>query len=116
MKNIFLLLLLFFSFKLVAQNPWQGGGGKGGSSKEMMERMKMGHFYGKVVDSVTNKAIEFASVQLIGTVFDTVTKTAKKGVVIAGQLTETNGDFSLEKISVMGKFKLKISALGYAPV
>ena len=80
----------------------------------MMEKMKAGRFYGKIVDSTLNKGVEFASVQLIGSVYDTVSKT-KKEIVVAGQLTLENGDFSLEKINVMGKFRLKISALGYVP-
>ncbi|HEY4800965.1 MAG TPA: TonB-dependent receptor plug domain-containing protein, partial [Bacteroidia bacterium] len=114
MKFFIHVICLLTSFSLFAQQgQWPGGGGKGGNWKDMAERMKVGHFYGKIVDSTNNKGVEFASVQLIGNVFDTTTKQMKKDVVIAGQLTESNGDFSLEKINVMGKFKLKISAMGY---
>src|ERR1035437_10541760 len=103
MKNI-LPALLFLTFsQLFSQNPWQGGGG--GNMKGMMEKMKVGHLYGKVVDSTSGKAVEFASVQLIGTMFDTLTKAIKKDVVISGQLTQMNGDFSLEKINVLGKYR-----------
>lgn len=111
MKN----LLLASTFMILCNIPsfaqqWQSGGG---NMKEMGEKMKAGRIYGKVIDSTTNKAVEFASVQLIGSVWDTVTKSMKKDVVVAGQLTLENGDFSLDKINVMGKFRLKISAMGY---
>jgi len=114
MKKSFLLIFAFFlliSYLSFAQQ-WQGTGG-GGNMKEMAEKMKVGQFYGKIIDSTSNKAVEYASVQLIGSVFDTVTKSMKQGVVVAGQLTQENGEFRLEKINVTGKFMLKISAMGY---
>ncbi|MBI4930708.1 MAG: TonB-dependent receptor [Bacteroidetes bacterium] len=117
-KEGLLVALLFFMLPSLWEGTGMGlfaqWGGGGGNWKEMSEKMKVGHFYGKIVDSTNNKGVEFASVQLIGNVFDTTTKTMKKDVVVAGQLTEANGDFSLEKINVMGKFKLKIIAMGYA--
>jgi len=73
-----------------------------------------GHLYGKVVDDKTGKPVEFAAVQLFGNKFDKETKTIKEGL-INGQLTEANGDFSLDSLSVMGEFTLKINALGYKP-
>lgn len=77
--------------------------------------MKIGRFYGKIIDSITNKPVEFASVQLLVPImYDSVSKSMKENVVLAGQLTEVNGDFSLSKINMMGKYKLKISAIGYA--
>ena len=92
MKRFFSLsLLLTFSLSpLLTFGQWQGSGG-GGNMKEMAEKMKVGQFYGKIVDSTSSKAVEFASVQLIGSVFDTVTKSMKHGVVVAGQLTQENG-------------------------
>jgi len=108
MKNIFAISLLTFSLSpLLTFSQGQGTGG-GGNWKEMAEKMKVGQFYGKIVDSTNNKAVEFASVQLIGSVFDTTTKSMKQGVVVAGQLTHENGEFRLEKINVMGKYTMKI--------
>jgi outer membrane receptor protein involved in Fe transport len=104
--TVFFILLSSFSF---SQNPSQGGG----SMKSMMEKMKVGHLYGKIIDSTSGKPVEFSSVQLIGTMFDTLTKAIKKDVVVTGQLTKENGDFSLEKLNVMGKYKIKIVAMGY---
>lgn len=102
----FLTLFIFFFGKIYAQNPGQG-------NADMSARMKIGRLYGKVVDSTSNKAVEFASVQLIGSVFDTASKQMKNGVIVSGQLTQENGEFSLEKINVMGKYTMKIASIGY---
>jgi len=90
-----------------------GGGGRpaGGGG----QNMNMGHFYGKIVDSKTNKGIEAVSIQLIQNKFDTVTK-QRKDVVIDGMLTTKSGNFSLENLPIMGNFKLKITAIGYKTI
>jgi outer membrane receptor protein involved in Fe transport len=72
----------------------------------------VGHFYGKVVDSATGKAIPFAAVQLSGPKWDSASQSMKNGV-IAGQLTGDNGEFSMEKLPVMGPFLIEISSIGY---
>src|SRR5438105_1046327 len=73
-----------------------------------------GAFYGKIIDSITGKPIEAASVQLVQNRFDTVTK-KRKDVIVNGMLTKNNGDFNLEKIPMMGQYVLKISAIGFKP-
>ncbi|MFH1004427.1 MAG: outer membrane beta-barrel protein [Bacteroidota bacterium] len=110
MKKIiaFFFAISFFCISF-SQGQRKGMDSKGG----MMEKMKVGHFYGKIVDSISGKGIEFAVVKLLGNTFDTVSKTMKKDVVIAGQLTKANGDFSLSNISVLGKFTLIINAMGF---
>ncbi len=85
------------------------GGNRGGQSAQ---NMNMGRFYGKVVDTRTNKGVDAASIQLIQNKFDTVTK-QRKDVIIAGELTRPNGNFNLENLPVMGQFKLRITAIGY---
>ena len=85
-------------------------GGKAGS-----QNMNIGHFYGKVVDSKTNKGIAGVTLQLSGNKFDTVTKQMKQAI-LKTVITETNGDFSLDGLSLFGNFKLKISTLGYKPL
>ncbi len=104
-KLILALSLVFLSVIVSAQMPGGGGRGNGG-------QMPTGRFYGKVVDSKTGKPIEYASVQLIQSKMDTVTK-KRKEVVVAGMLTKANGDFSLENVSVLGPSKLKISVVGF---
>ncbi|MBP6432563.1 MAG: hypothetical protein KA319_12425, partial [Ferruginibacter sp.] len=90
---ITVLLTTFSIFKTVAQMPGMGGRSGGGQS------MNVGRFYGKIVDN-NNKAIEFASVQLIQNKMDTATK-KRKDIVVSGMLTDKKGEFSLDNLNVM---------------
>ena len=101
---IFSAILLTAASTMYAQFP--GAGNRGG------QNMNMGHFYGKIVDAATNKAIDAASIQLTLNKFDSVTK-KRKDVIISGMLTTKKGEFSLENLPVMAAYKLKISAIGY---
>lgn len=108
-------LLLFagfflFVFPLHAQYPQ---GGRPGGPPSGGQNMNVGRFYGRIVDDATGKGIGYASVQLTGMRFDTVTKKMEPAL-LAGQLTEENGDFSLENLPVRGEFTLKVTFLGYA--
>ncbi len=100
-----LLALLFFNQSAMAQMPGAG---------RMMggQNMNMGHFYGKILDAANGKPMDAASVQLIQSKFDTVSK-KRKDVVVAGMLSSKKGEFSLENLPIMGSFKLKITAIGY---
>lgn len=100
---------ILFVINLQAQFPG-GGGNRGGG-----QNMNMGHFYGKIIDAGTNKPVEAASVQLTQNKLDSATKT-RKDVIVAGMLTDKKGEFSLEGLSVMANFKLKITAIGYKPI
>ncbi len=90
-----------------AQIP-QGGRGQFNSAQ-----FNIGRFYGKVVDKETGKGLGYASVQLLGMRFDSSSRSMKEAI-IAGQLTQENGDFSLESLPIRGQFTLKISFMGYA--
>jgi len=105
-----LSLVLCFILILITPLPSysQHGQNNGGNYKEMPEKMKIGHLYGKVIDSITHKSVEYAAVQLSGNVYDTVKKVMRQDVVVAGQLTQENGEFRLEKINVTLNYKLKI--------
>lgn len=92
----------------MAQYP--GGGRPDGGGQQMA-----GTMYGKIVDGTNSKPIGYASVQLLQNKFDTATKKMIKDVVIGGMLTETNGDFRLEKVPVFGKLKLRVSIVGFKP-
>ncbi|MDO8369100.1 MAG: TonB-dependent receptor [Saprospiraceae bacterium] len=72
-----------------------------------------GRFYGKVIDEVTKEPLPYASVQLLGMKYDSVSQKMKE-TMISGQLTRDNGEFSLEKLPIMGEFTLKITYLSYA--
>lgn len=73
-----------------------------------------GHFYGKVVDE-DGKGVAYAAVQLFGMTFDSTSRSMQERL-ITGQITEENGDFSLENIPTRGEFKLQISFLGFGDV
>ena len=124
----FILLALIAALPATAQFGGGPGGGNGGMGGGMGSgngtgssggksgfqgmgqgtgtRPSIGHVFGKVVDAKTKKGVEFASVALFR---------AKNDSLITGQLTEGNGDFSLDNLP-FGKFKLKISFLGYTPL
>ncbi len=104
MKKFLTVIVLFLTLGAVAQMPGMGRMGGG--------NMNIGHFYGKIVDSATGKGVEGVTLQLTGSRFDTVKKKMITGVLTT-VLTEPNGDFSLENLSVMGSFTLKISTVGY---
>ena len=112
MKRINVLILcVTLCISGFSQMPGGGGRPPGGGG----QNMNMGHFYGKVVDSKTNKGIEAVSIQLIQNKFDTITK-QRADVIIAGMLTTKSGNFSLEQLPIMGNFKLKITAIGYKTI
>src|SRR4051794_24708499 len=95
----------------IAQYPGGGrpGGRTGGAG------LNVGHFYGKIVDSKTNRGIDAASVQLIQGRFDTASK-KMRDTIYSGMLTRPNGDFSLENLPVRGNYRLTVTAIGYKPI
>ena len=100
-----LVLITGFSF---GQMP--GGFQRNGQQGQM----PAGRFYGKIVDGA-NKGIEAASVVLVTTKMDTVTKKPKE-VVVGGMLTANTGDFSVENVPLFGRYKLKITGIGYKAI
>jgi outer membrane receptor protein involved in Fe transport len=105
MQKYLLAFFLVIAIKSMAQVP----GARPGMNQA---NLNVGRFYGRIQDASSNKGIEAASVQLISSKMDTVTK-KKKDVIVSGQLTKSNGDFSLEGLPIMGQFKLKITAIGF---
>jgi outer membrane receptor protein involved in Fe transport len=114
MRKVFVFLgAVLLTIAATAQFPAgvgmrQGNGGTGSAAN-------IGHLYGKIVDNTTNKGIEAVTIQLTGNKFDTATHKMKE-VVLRTMITKANGDFSFESLPVMGKFKLKIGALGYKAI
>ncbi len=107
MKNLFILsFILLISTAIRAQAP--------ASKTSGGRQMPTGSFYGKLVDSNTDKPIEYASIQLVQNKMDTATK-KRKDVVINGMITKANGQFLLENIPVMGQYKLKVTVVGFKP-
>ncbi|HEY0433596.1 MAG TPA: outer membrane beta-barrel protein, partial [Chitinophagaceae bacterium] len=89
---------------VLAQQPQ---GNRGGMAQQLN-----GGLYGKIIDSITGKPIDAASVQLIQNKFDTATH-QRKEVAINGMLTRSNGEFNIEGIPVMGQYKLRVTAIGF---
>ncbi len=106
MKSSLLSILCLICLNTFAQ--WPSGGGNWGSSS----KMNVGRFYGKVVDSLSGKPVEYAVVKITGSKWDTITKSLKPAV-LGGMMSEGNGDFSIDQLPVMGKMKLIISSIGY---
>ncbi len=94
--------------------PGMGGPG-GGARRGGGQIPAIGHFYGKIVDNKTNKGIEAASIQLIGSKLDSATR-KRKDTILSGMLTRANGDFSLDNLPIIGQFRLVITAIGYKTV
>ncbi|WP_295185469.1 outer membrane beta-barrel family protein [Sediminibacterium sp.] len=105
--------LAFFVATTSAQMPAMAGG-RGGAAGAG-QNINIGHFYGKIVDSKTNKGIEGVTVQLRGNRFDTVSKKMKEAI-LGTIITKANGDFSFENLSLFGNFKLNATALAYKTV
>jgi outer membrane receptor protein involved in Fe transport len=109
-KYWLLCCVLALSLTGYAQIPPMGGGA--GGARRGGPVPSIGHFYGKVVDTKTNKGMDGASIQLIQTKYNPATH-GQKDTVIAGQITDRHGEFSLENLPILGNFRLKITAIGY---
>ncbi|HMX41221.1 MAG TPA: hypothetical protein PKD78_12860, partial [Saprospiraceae bacterium] len=106
MKNFTLLLLLALLPLISSAQITPMGGRPGGGGQMNAAQFNIGRFYGKVVDDETGKPLAYASVQLSGMRWDSVSKSMKPAL-LAGQLTEANGEFSLEGLPIRGEFTLK---------
>ena len=110
-KALFVVTTLFLFQLSYSQAP--GGTRPGG--RQGAQQMNIGRFYGKVVDSKTNRGMEAVSVQLIQSRFDTVSKKHKDSV-IAGMFTPKSGNFSFENLPIFASYTLTVTAIGFKPV
>ncbi len=110
-RSVLAALIILLPGLAQAQFPSMGRGNGAPNAAQM----NIGRFYGKVVDEATGKGIGYASVQLTAMRYDSTAR-AMREKVVAGQLTEPNGDFSLGNLPIMGTYTLKISYLGYVTV
>lgn len=113
-KYLSIIAAVLISCLSFGQFPGMGGpgGARGGMNRD---QMNVGRFYGKIIDSKSGKGIEFATVQLMGSKFDSTSKSMKP-TIMGGQITPANGDFSIEKLPPFGEYTLQINAIGYKPV
>lgn len=108
MKYLFYPLLLLISFSTANAQSYGGGRNAGGGAQT-------GRFYGKIVDAQNGKPIDAASIQLVTDRKNTKIVSSKDSI-INGQLTESNGDFSLENVAIFSNYRLIISAIGYKTI
>jgi hypothetical protein len=101
----FLALAISILFLHISYAQFPGGQRTGGG------QAPTGRFYGKIVDP-NNRGVEAASVTLVSSRMDSVTK-KPKDVIIGGMLTAGNGEFSIENVPLMGRYKLKITGIGF---
>jgi iron complex outermembrane recepter protein len=95
------LFLIFFSFtfsSFILAQPPQGGMRPGAGAKAPA----IGRIYGKIVDN-KSKSIEYATVTLLA---------FNKDSLITGALTQSNGDFSLEKIP-FGRYRVRVQFISF---
>jgi ferric enterobactin receptor len=91
-----LALVLFLMLNASAQFPMGGGGsGKGPTLKGKIE--------GKIIDSITNEALSYATVQL---------KKKNSAIVQDGVIADDLGGFKFENV-VTGVYDIHVSFLGY---
>ncbi len=107
MKRIPLIICCFFAIGS-AFSQIQGTGNRNNGNRQM----PTGSFYGKILDSLTDKPIEYASVQILQNKFDSLSK-KRKDVPLTGMITKANGEFRLENVPVFGQMKLQITVVGY---
>lgn len=106
MRLILVFLFIQITLMSIAQPP-------AGMNRTLGDRPAInGSFYGKIVEATSGKGIEFASVQLLQSKMDSVTR-KRKDVVISGMITRSNGEFRMENIPVFGQYKLKVDIVGY---
>lgn len=86
-----------------------------GGFKPGGQQLNMGRFYGKLIDEKTEKPINGASVQLIQSKMDSVSK-KRKDAILSTVISSRKGEFNFEGLSVMGSYKLRITAIGYKSI
>ncbi|HEY0066988.1 MAG TPA: outer membrane beta-barrel protein [Flavisolibacter sp.] len=107
MKKILAVTVLsVIAFFANAQLPGMPGAGQRNGGQ-----MPTGRFYGKIVDA-SNKGIDAASVTLVTERMDSATR-QRKEVIVGGMLTSGTGDFSVENVPLMGRYKLRVTGIGY---
>lgn len=116
MKKCFITLsMIFLSVgSLLAQIPTKRPAGFPGGfpGKFQGAPPKIGHLFGKIIDSADGKPTLGVSVILLQQKYDTATHKFKPEL-LQGQVTKENGEFDFEGLPIIGRLELRISYLGY---
>ncbi|WP_240534694.1 TonB-dependent receptor [Pedobacter aquae] len=94
MKYLYLLIVVFISTKTFAQMPMGAGGGSSAI---------IGKISGTVIDSATNKPVDYATIAL---------SRSQQTKSTNGSLADEKGSFKIEKI-IPGRYRITISFIGY---
>jgi outer membrane receptor protein involved in Fe transport len=107
-------MLRFFTFVLIFSFNASCLYAQSSSAKRIPTSLQMniGTMYGKIIDAGTLKPVEGASVQLLQSKADTITK-KKKDVIISLIITDKKGEFNIEALPVASSFKIMVSAVGF---
>lgn len=111
MRRLLFALTLLIGLSLYTNAQFPGGGQRPGGGGGQAPN---GRLYGKVVDN-NNKAVEAASVTLVTNKMDSATKKPKE-VIVGGMLTSGNGEFSIDNVPVFGRYKLRITGIGFKAI
>ncbi len=112
MKSNFLLFILVLFVHLSYAQPPAGGGNRAFGNGNFAAAN--GHFYGKIVDSKTNKGLNGATVQLVRSTADSSGNAHE--IPISAGFTSANGDFSFDNVPTRGPVTLRVTNIGYADV
>ena len=104
MKKLVLFAVAIFMVSLSFAQMGRPGGNGGGQS---------GRMYGKVVDSVSGRGIPGAVIELISRSISPRTGDVRDTTFVT-MLSESNGDFTIENVPVMGNYRLIVSAIGFS--
>jgi outer membrane receptor protein involved in Fe transport len=102
-RVLVLFLALMAHFCVLAQPP-KGGAGRGEST---------GYVYGKMIDSDSRNSLEYVVIQIfksVGGMPDSISTE-----MITGGLTESNGDFKIDKLPLNTPLVLRATLIGYSP-
>jgi len=103
MKRILFIVLILPLLTLAQERTHGGGGNFKGFGKDNSKDYIKGNISGKIIDSKTGKALEYASISLTNTRWEKI---------IEGTITDAKGRFFMNKIR-SGKYKISVSYLGY---
>ena len=103
MKRILLIALILPFFTIAQQRGHGGGGSFKGFGKDNSKDYIKGNISGKIIDSKTGEALEYANISLTNTKWEKI---------IEGTITDSKGRFYMNKIR-SGKYQISVSYIGY---
>jgi outer membrane receptor protein involved in Fe transport len=104
--------LLIFIFVFFVSNELKSQFPSGSGNKTNQTQLNIGHFYGKVIDSISGRGIDGTTILLVGSKMDSITKKMKP-YTFGSMVTAPKGEFSFESLPLFGNFQLIVTAVSY---